>query len=664
MDRISRIKELVEQLNKANQDYYEKAKPSMTDREYDTLYNELLELEKETGVILGNSPSQHVGYSVSSQWDKVTHEFPALSLDKTKDRDELLNWLGNQLGVLSWKCDGLTVIMTFDNGKLTSLASRGSGIEGELITANAPFINGIPKEIPYKGHLVVRGEAMISYKSFEEINSRITNEEDKFKTPRNLASGTIRNLDSKIVAARNVDVKAFELVYCDYEDMPITIMEAFEWLSNLGFDVVDHKLVDKSILKPMIRKFEDDIKNNPYPSDGLVLTYNNIAYGRSLGETSKFPRHSMAFKWNDDTYETVLKDIDWTMGKTGVLTPTAVFEPVEIDGTTVERASLHNISIMKDLELSYGDTITVYKANMIIPQIEDNLDRSLTDICIPPSKCHVCNGQTKIVKENDTEVLVCTNQDCSGKLLNKLKHFVSKDAMNINGLSEATLEKFISIGWINTFADIYKLHHHKEQMMHLDGFGKKSVEKLLQSIEDSKTTDLAHFLNALSIPNCGKSTSKDIANYCNGDINKFIDIMCNKHAWKFKDINGIGDTVVDSLNKWWFDNGGFEVVADLTDNYINVIKPESKTTEQHCEAHLNGKSYVITGSLKHFENREQLAELIISLGGKISSSVSAKTAALINNDVNSTSSKNKKARELNISIWSEEQFLDSIGYEY
>ena len=661
MNKIERIKELVQLLNKANKAYYEQSNSIMSDREYDNLYNELVELEKETRIILSGSPTQYAGYNVESKWDKITHEFPALSLDKTKDRNELENWLGDHEGVLSWKCDGLTVIMSYDNGSLISFCSRGNGIVGENLTKNARYIHGVPLEIPYKGHLVVRGEALISYKVFEEINNLIENEEDKFKTPRNLSSGTIRNLDSKVVADRNVEVKAFELVYAD--DMPKTYTIAFEFLYNLGFDVVEHSVVEKDNLLETIEWFEKRIKDNEYPSDGLVLVYNDISYGRSLGTTSKFPLNGIAFKWDDDTYETTVTGIEFSSSRNS-LNPVLLFETVNIDGADISRASIHNINIMKDLELGIGDTIEVYLANKIIPQIADNQTRSNTFTI--PDTCPVCGAPTEIVASDDeiTQVLKCTNDNCPGKLLGKLKLFTSKEGMNIDGLSEATLQTFINRGWLKNVSDIYKLKDHETEMQHMKGFGEKSVTKLLNAIDESRTVTMSNFIRALGIPLIGKVQSKALHDLYNGDINKFEEDVFSRIDFSIK-IEGFGEKRNKSIHDWFKNSDNYliynklrkEVTFIRTDRSVNVSE-DSDSNQNYKD--LSGMTFVITGSLNHFENREQLKSILESLGAKVSGSVSKKTTALICNSSDSESSKSKKAVELGVPVWTEEQLLKEI----
>lgn len=658
MDKVERIKELVQLLNKANKAYYEQSNPIMSDREYDNLYNELVELEKETSIILSGSPTQYAGYNIESKWDKVTHEFPALSLDKTKDRNELVNWLGNHEGALSWKCDGLTVIMSYDNGGLTSFCSRGNGIVGENLTKNARYIHGVPLEIPYKGHLVVRGEALISYKVFEEINNLIENEENKFKTCRNLASGTIRNLDSKVVADRNVEVKAFELVYAD--NMPKTYVAAFNWLYDLGFDVVEHEKVTRDDLLETIEWFESKIKDNEYPSDGLVLVYNDIAYGRSLGTTSKFPLNGIAFKWADDTYETTVTGIEWSPSRNS-LNPVLLFDTVNIDGADISRASIHNINIMKDLELGVGDTIEVYLANKIIPQIAENQTRSNTFTI--PDTCPVCGAPTEIVTSGDgTSILVCTSENCSGKILGKLKLFVFKEGMNIDGLSEATLQTFIDKGWLKDISDIYSLHLHEKEMQHMKGFGKKSVTKLLNAIDESRTVTMANFIRALGIPLIGRTQSKALSDLYNGDINRFEEDVFSRVDFSVR-IEGFGEKRNKSVHDWFRNSDNHLIYNKLrkeltfikTDGFMNV--PEDSENKNS----LNNQAFCITGKLNHFANRDELVKKIESCGGKYVSSVSSKTNFLINNDKESQSSKNKKAQQVGCKVISEEDFLKMIG---
>ena len=671
MNKINRIKELVELLNKANEAYYEKSNSMMTDREYDKYYDELKSLENETGIILSSSPTQYVGYNIETKWDKITHEFPALSLNKTKDRSELVKWLNDKEGVLSWKEDGLTVVITYDNGKLKTLASRGNGIIGENLTKNSRYVHGIPLKIPYKGHLVVRGEALISYKTFDEINNLIENEEDKFKTPRNLSSGTIRNLDSRIVAERNVDVKIFELVYMD--NMPKTYIDAFNWLHNLGFNVVEYKEVTRNNLLETIELFENKIKDNEYPSDGLVLVYNDIAYGRSLGTTSKFPLSGIAFKWNDDTYETTVTGIEWYVSRNS-LNPVLLFETVNIDGADISRASIHNVNIMKSLELGIGDTVEIYLANKIIPQVAENQTRSNTFKI--PDKCPACGAPTEIITSEDgiTQILVCKSESCPGKLLGKLKLFCSKEGMNIEGLSEATLQTFIDKDWLKDISDIYNLHLHETQMQHMKGFGKRSVTKLLNAIDESRTVTMANFIRALGIQLIGKTQSKSLSDLYNGDIDKFeIGILKEINFANF--IEGFGEKRNQSIYDWFNDDNN-RVIYDklkkeltfiITDGFMN--KPEGEDSMNENDKNnsnykdLSGHVYVITGSLNHFANRDELKSLLESLGAKVSGSVSKKSTALICNSSDSGSTKSKKAAELGVPVWTEDELLNNIKVE-
>lgn len=628
--KTNRIKELVDKLNEANKAYYQQANPIMSDYEYDKLYDELLALEKETDIILSNSPTQHVGYVVSTKWNKVKHEFPALSLDKTKDRNELVEWLGDKEAVLSWKEDGLTVVATYNEGKLNTLVTRGSGIEGEDITANAKYIHGIPIQIPYTGHLVVRGEALISYDSFERINEKLPVEE-KYATPRNLASGTIRNLDSKVVYERNPEVIMFELVHIDDKELNIQYDKSLQLLSAFGFNVVEHILVNKDNLLKEISNFENKIKDNKYPSDGLVLALNDIAYGKSLGMTGKFPRHSIAFKWNDDTYMTKLLNIAWNSSRNSI-NPVAVFETVNIDGADISKASLHNVSIIEKLQLGIGDTIEVYLANKIIPQIAKNHTRSNTFEI--PSVCPICGAPTSIVQEKDSKTLICTNENCPAKLLGKLELAVGKEGFNIDGLGTAQLQDFINMGWIKNVADIFNLYMHADTMKRIEGYGDKSVDKLINTIENAKHIELNKFIRALGIEGIGKTQSQLIANYCGNDENKFMNLLEDEFDWSVLD--GIGAKKNEAIQEWVDDPYNWYMLEELIQNF-EFIKEEKKAS-----ANLAGKTFVITGSLNYYENRNALKKAIESAGGKVSGSVSKNTTALICN-ATSGSTKSQKA---------------------
>lgn len=642
MNEIKRIKELVSILNKASYTYYQNDNPIMFDKEYDDLYDELSKLEKDTGIVLAGSPTQRVQGFMLDGLEKVEHTKPMLSATKTKNMNDIKTFIGSNDFYCSYKLDGLTLVVRYENGRFVQGITRGNGLIGEDVTEQCKYISNLPMTIPNKNTLELRGECVISWNEFRRINSMI---DKPYSHPRNLAAGTLRNLDLNIIKERELSFVAFEIVAPTFTWK----LDGLKTLDDIGFQTVGRCTgeIDKCIeaMQPEFYR---------YPVDGLIFEINNSELSKHLGRTSHHECCRMALKWADDLYKTKLKDIEWTMGKTGVLTPTAVFEPIEIDGTIVERASLHNISIMKSLELSYGDCIAVYKANMIIPQIEDNLDRSLTNICMPPKICPICGGVTKIVKENETEVLICDNLDCNGKLLGKLSHAVSRNALNIEGLSEATIKKFISIGWISSVKDIYHLSDHAERMKTLEGFGKKSVDKLLKSIEESRKTTFSRFIYSLSIPLIGKSASKDMSRYCN-DVSQLEMIIALEAEYAFTGVEGFGKEMNLSLRRWWEQYG--EEVHDLEKEFEFVSQ---KKNEKSSNKLLDGKTFVITGSLNHFTNREEAKERIESLGGKVSGSVSAKTFALVNNDINSNSSKNKKAKQLGVQIITEDQLLELL----
>ena len=650
IDKMINIKKLTKELNIYRNAYYNENKSLISDYEYDKEYTKLEKLENEIGFSMSNSPTHNVGYEVKSKLEKVVHSHPMLSLDKTKSVDDLIKFSGGKDCIVSLKLDGLTILNTHDNGSLVQSKTRGNGEEGEIVTHNARVFDNLPNNIPFDGKFEIEGEAIITYSDFEKINAKLP-EEDKFANPRNLASGSVRQLDSKIAKDRHVRFIAWKVPFG-----LTTFTLGFEIAESYGFEVVPYKKYNsnKDDINEIIEELKNIAKEKSIPIDGLVITYDNVEYGKSLGMTGHHPRHSLAYKFYDEEVETTLKNIDWTMGKTGQLTPTAVFEPVEIDGTIVERASLHNVSILKSLELSYGDTITVYKANQIIPQVKYNLDRTLDNICYPPCICPICGGKTEIVKDNDSEVLVCTNPGCKGKLLGKLSHAVSKNALNIDGLSESTLEKFINFGWIFSIKDVYHLSDYEKQMKSLEGFGKKSVDKLLESIEKSRHTTLQRILYAQSIPLVGKSATKDISKHCCDDIQAFVGLM--DENYKFTCIDGFGSEMQKSLTNWWENNRDMfkKLMREFTfDSYTKISDVTQNT--------LQDKTFVITGKLQEFANRDALVEKIESLGGKVSGSVSAKTDYLINNDTESSSSKNMKAKKLNIPIISEEDFLKMIG---
>lgn len=654
MNQIEKIKKLVERLNYHCDLYYNKQSPEISDYEYDCMFDELSRLEKETGIIMSNSPTQTVGHEVRSDLEKVTHSHPMLSLGKTKNINDLKKFIGNKVCCLMCKMDGLTILLTYEDGYLVQAETRGNGEVGEIVTHNAKVFDNIPLYIDYPGHLEVEGEAIITYNDFNKINSNISDDDKKYKNPRNLVSGSVRQLDSHIAAKRHIKFIAWKIP--KGMDNIGAMYERLNFAYNLGFDVVPTIGVGirNTTIEDNIRELKDRASKLGYPIDGMVVTYDDIKYGESLGMTGHHPKHSLAFKFYDEEVETVLRDIEWGMGKTGQLTPVAVFDPVEIDGTIVERASLHNVSIMKELELSYGDIITVYKSNMIIPQVKDNLDRSLSNICTPPLKCPICSHDTKIVKENDTEILVCTNDHCSGKLLGIISHAVSKNALNIDGLSESTIEKFINLGWLKSIKDIYHLSEHKYDMVQLNGFGGTSVKKLLESIEKSRNTTLDRFIYSLSIPLIGRSASKTISKYFNGDVNKFMEAWKCVYDFTWNQLNDFGLSMHNSMVNFYLNN--YRDINSLLEEFTfkNVCT-------QNTSNKLEGKVFVITGSLNQFANRDEAKNKIELLGGKVSGSISAKTSYLVNNDINSTSSKNKKAKQLNIPIITEKELISIIN---
>lgn len=650
-DKIKRMKELIPILSEAAKAYYQESREIMSNFEYDRLYDELLKLEQETGTVFAGSPTQKVGYEVLSELPKERHERPMLSLNKTKSVDELREWLGGQTGLLSWKMDGLTVVLTYEDGVLAKAVTRGNGEIGEVITPNARTFINIPTTIPYKGQLILRGEAVISYSDFEKLNDSIADVDAKYKNPRNLCSGSVRQLNSGITASRNVRFMAFALVRADGVDFKNSRKEQFLWLSRLGFETVEFVKVTAETLSEAVHGFAEKIEHYDIPSDGLVLLYDDIAYGQSLGRTAKFPRDSIAFKWADEIQETTLSYIEWSASRTGLINPVAVFEPVELEGTTVSRASVHNISIMEGLELGAGDRITVYKANMIIPQIADDLTRSgVRDI---PKICPVCGGKTEIRSLNDVKSLYCTNPECQAKKIKSFDLFVSRDALNIDGLSEMTLEKFIAAGFIHEFDDIFHLDRHRDAIVTMEGFGEKSYENLIEAAKTASHTTLPRLIFGLGIAGIGLANAKVICRHFDFDL----DAMRKADAEELCAIDGIGGVLADAWVTYFKNDKNNEILdhllADLT--FTNEARSEEQT--------LAGKTFVITGSVEHFANRKELQEKIESLGGKAAGSVSAKTSYLINNDVTSNSSKNKKARELGIPILSEEDFLKMIGEE-
>lgn len=644
-----RMLELVELLNRARRAYEQEDTEIMSNYEYDKLYDELQGLEAELGTTLASSPTIHVGYEVQSELPKERHESPMLSLDKTKEVSRLKEFLGSQEALLSWKLDGLTIVLTYQDGTLQKAVTRGNGEIGEVITNNAKVFQNLPLHISYKGELILRGEAVIRYQDFERINAEIEDVDAKYKNPRNLCSGSVRQLSNEVTAKRNVRFFAFSLVRAEGVEFENSRARQLEWLSNQGFEVVEHHLVTAETIESEVAWFAEKIVDNEFPSDGLVLVYNDIAYGQSLGRTAKFPRDSFAFKWADEVRETTLKEIEWSPSRTGLINPVAIFEPVELEGTTVSRASVHNISIMEELELGVGDTIQVYKANMIIPQIAENLTRSGT--CQIPEHCPVCGGITRISMVNDTRMLYCTNPQCQAKQVKSFALFVSRDAMNIEGLSEATLEKFIDCGFVKDFTDIFHLDRYEEEIKEMEGFGEKSYVNLLKSVENARKTTLPKLLYSLGIANIGLANAKMICKALENNPQKLPDATVEELG----EIPGVGEVIAQSYVAYFAQ----EKHRKLYINLLREVEIPQETGEKETQI-LEGKNFVITGSVHHFANRAEVKELIEKKGGKVTGSVTSKTDYLINNDVESTSSKNKKARELGIPILSEEAFLKMI----
>ena len=646
-----RMLELVELLNKASRSYYQDAQEIMSNYEYDRLYDELQNLEKELGITLSNSPTVNVGYEVVSELPKERHESPMLSLDKTKEVEELKNFVGSQKVLMSWKMDGLTIVLTYRDGKLYKAVTRGNGEVGEVVTNNAKVFKNVPVQIAYRGELILRGEAVIGYHDFEKINEEIEDVDAKYKNPRNLCSGSVRQLNNQITAKRNVVFYAFTLVQADGVDFQNSRACQMEWLKAQGFTTVEYHMVTRDTVEDEVAKFSSEISKNDFPSDGLVLSYDDIAYGRSLGRTAKFPRDSYAFKWQDEIRETILREIEWSPSRTGLINPVAIFDPVELEGTTVSRASVHNISIMEELELGIGDKIEVYKANMIIPQIAENLTRSgVKDI---PERCPVCQGETKIRQVGNAKALYCMNPECQAKHVKAFALFVSRDALNIEGLSEATLEKFISRGYIHTFADIFHLDRYKDEIRGMEGFGEKSYRKLIESVKKARTTTLPRVVYSLGIAGIGLANAKVICRELKYDVEALLMVT----EEELNEIQGVGEVLAKAFTGYFSDAKHVENFRKLLEEL--TIPEETSTKKQIFE----GVNFVITGSVTHFANRGEVKELIESLGGKVTGSVTSKTNYLINNDVTSTSSKNKKANELGIPIISEETFLELVNQE-
>ena len=648
---IKKMKELGEKLREASRAYYQEDREIMSNVEYDALYDTLSALEKETGIVLADSPTVNVGYEAVEQLPKEEHERPMLSLDKTKEREVLREFIGEHPTLLSWKLDGLTIVLTYENGELIKAVTRGNGIVGEVITNNARVFKNIPLKISFKGRLVLRGEAIITYSDFEKINETIGDADAKYKNPRNLCSGSVRQLNNEITAKRNVRFYAFSLVSAEGVDFRNSREVQFRWLNEQGFEVVEYRKVTAETLDEAMDYFAEAVTTNDFPSDGLVALYDDIAYGESLGTTAKFPRNAMAFKWADEMRDTRLLEIEWSPSRTGLINPVAIFEPVELEGTTVSRASVHNISIMKELKLGIGDTIRVYKANMIIPQIAENLTGSGNAPI--PHTCPACGQETVVKKENDVECLFCVNPECPAKKIKSFGLFTSRDAMNIDGLSEATLEKFIARGFIHDFGDIFEISRYKDEIVEMEGFGQKSYDNLMESLERAKETTLPRVIYSLGIANIGLANAKVICRHFDNDLDRI------RHASleEVSDIDTIGPVIAGNLVAYFRDEDNDRRLDHLM-SFLH-IQEDSPKQEQIFE----GMNFVITGSLVHFGNRSEAKELIESLGGKVTGSVTKKTNYLINNDIQSNSSKNKKARELGIPILSEEDFRKLAGVQ-
>lgn len=646
-DKITRMKELINILNKASELYYQKNTIMMTDYEYDHLYDELVELEKETNMTLSNSPTINVEPEISSSLKQVEHPSPMLSLAKTKKVSELENFLGNKEGLLSWKLDGLTIVLTYEDGKLISGVTRGTGIIGELVTENVKQFKNVPLTIPYKGRLVLRGEAIIKYSDFNRMNEELGDGSSQYKNPRNLCSGSVRQLDSSITAKRCVNCIIFALIESSTNISNLK-SECFDWLKNQGFEVVEHYKVTKNTVKEQVLMFKEKVKEYDIPSDGLVITYDDIAYGNSLGTTAKFPKHSLAFKWKDETVATTLRKVDWLVSRTGLINPVAVFDPVELEGTIVSRASVHNVSILEGLKLGIGDTIMVYKANMIIPQIASNSTQS-GNLEIP-DRCPVCGSKASIISNSDVKYLYCMNDFCKAKLIKRLSLFVSRNAMNIDGISDMILNKLITEKIVNNYKDLYHLDRYKDKIIAFDGFGEKSYSNMINSIEKSRHVKLANFIYALGIPDIGFSRAKLICNHFNNDFNKISNLTYEE----LSNIPGVGDVIA----KEWIDTfSNPDFIEELKELKEEIDIPKAST---NSNKDLDGLTFVITGSLNKFTNRDTMIEFIEEHGGKVVTSISSKVNYLINNDITSTSTKNNKAKELGISIIDEDKFLELI----
>ena len=659
-EKIKRIKELTDLLNLASRTYYQEGREIMPNIDYDRYYDELLELEKETGFRLSNSPSQNVGYEIISELPKERHESPMLSLDKTKSADELISWMNGHKCVLSWKLDGITCVVTYEDGVLKKAVTRGNGEVGEVVTPNARYFENLPGQIPFKGKLVVRGEAVISYSDFERINEEVADTAARYKNPRNLCSGSVRQLDPSVTAGRHVKLIVFTLVSVEgterapeVPDLNNSFSAGFDWLTAQGFEVVEHVFTDGDTIKEDIQSFKDRIPTYDIPSDGLVLAFEDVAYGLSLGRTAKFPRNSIAFKWQDELAETTLRRIDWSGSRTGLINPVAVFDPVELEGTTVTRASVHNVSIVEELQLGIGDTINVYKSNMIIPQINDNLTRSGNVVI--PDKCPVCGGPTEVRRDNTAALLYCINPDCPAKKIKSFALMVSRDALNVDGLSEMTLEKLIDNGFIHEYADIFKLERYRGEIAAMDGFGEKSAANLIASAKKASDTELYRFIYGLGIPGIGLAGAKAVCRAFGNDLDRIM----KADRDSLLEIRDIGPVLADNFISYFADDKNIRRALDLAEVLTFKKAEDEGVTEQIFE----GMTFVITGDVRHFPNRKAVEAVIEKLGGKASGSVSSKTSYLINNDITSRSSKNVKAAELNIPVITEEDFIAMLPEE-
>ncbi len=648
-DLREKIRELTDRLNMASKAYYAQDREVMSNLEYDRLYDELQKLEKETGIVMADSPTVNVGYEAVDDLPKERHEAPMLSLDKTKDRETLRSFIGGHKTLLSWKMDGLTIVLTYQGGKLQKAVTRGNGTIGEVVTNNAKVFKGLPLKIPFMGELVIRGEAYITYSDFEKINGELDEDTAKYKNPRNLCSGSVRQLNNEVTAKRNVRLNVFSLVSAEGADFGNSHEKQFIWLKEQGFSVVEYRAVTADTMDEAMDYFAGQVLKNDFPSDGLVALYDDIAYGEALGNTAKFPRNAFAFKWADEMKTTSIREIEWSPSRTGLLNPVAVFDPIELEGSTVSRASVHNVSIVKELALGTGDEVRVYKANMIIPQIAENLTRSGN---IPiPDRCPVCGGAARIHTHDDTETLYCTNPECPAKHIKAFTLFVSRDALNIDGLSESTLEKMMAHGLVHDFADLYHIDQHRDIITSIDGLGEKSYENLQKSIRNSRRTTISRLLYGLGIPNIGVATARMISRAFGEDMQK----ISNASLEDMQRIEGIGEVTAGLYTEWW--------AKQENRRMVDMLLPELDLQKEFADVldTLKGKTFVITGSLVHFENRNALKEAIEKLGGKVAGSVSKKTEALINNDAASASSKNRKAGELGIPILSEEAFMEMYG---